>query len=418
MMSEREERAIDVQPLIEISRSARSKEGFNIFDYIWLYKMPHLTQDQLSGFNRYKYAAIDTSPLSKYVMHPFWNWGVTFFPTWVAPNVMTFAGWILLAIDFGLMSHYDWSFTAANGDTCSIPSWVWFLVAWNHFWSHQLDGMDGKQARRTGSGGPLGELMDHGIDSNCIWMLPMTLLSAIGSDPATGGIDLHYTIILLIFICFSFYVAHWEKYSTGILYLPWMFDIAQLTVVALFIIVGIMTPDGLKTFCATHLIPFNHILYIGIPLGASASLFMSCLNIYCSIKDGTCKTKSFGAMMKPWASYIIYNTLFLIFSFSCPDTMITHTRIFALAYGATFSNIVCRLMINQMSDSEVDLIMPPIIPLALCTFLAAVCRIDAGMVITIYSIFAMAAFVHYCYVIVNELCDHLHICAFSITQKR
>ena len=28
---------------------------------------------------------------------------------------------------------------------CSIPSWVWFLVAWNHFWSHQLDGMDGKQ---------------------------------------------------------------------------------------------------------------------------------------------------------------------------------------------------------------------------------------------------------------------------------
>ena len=115
MMSEREERAIDVQPLIEISRSARSKEGFNIFDYIWLYKMPHLTQDQLSGFNRYKvrnvklsrnfnlkklnilnqncynhilycfltqypspqYAAIDTSPLSKYVMHPFWNWGVT-----------------------------------------------------------------------------------------------------------------------------------------------------------------------------------------------------------------------------------------------------------------------------------------------------------------------------------------------------
>lgn len=45
-------------------------------------------------------------------------------------------------------------------------------------------------------------------------------------------------------------------------------------------------------------------------------------------------------MMKPWASYILYNTLFLIFSFTCPDTMITHTRIFALAYGATFSNIV------------------------------------------------------------------------------
>ena len=29
----------------------------------------------------------------------------------------------------------------------------------------------------SGSGSPLGELMDHGIDSNCMWMLPVTLMS-------------------------------------------------------------------------------------------------------------------------------------------------------------------------------------------------------------------------------------------------
>ena len=50
-----------------------------------------------------------------------------FFPTWVAPNVMTFAGWILLAVDFGLMSHYDWNFTAANGDTVSMKL-IFYLV--------------------------------------------------------------------------------------------------------------------------------------------------------------------------------------------------------------------------------------------------------------------------------------------------
>ena len=29
----------------------------------------------------------------------------------------------------------------------------------------------------SGSGSPLGELMDHGIDSNCMWMLPVSLMS-------------------------------------------------------------------------------------------------------------------------------------------------------------------------------------------------------------------------------------------------
>ena len=70
--------------------------------------------------------------------------------------------------------------------------------------------------------------LSHTPDTPHTLLTPPHSPGAIGSDPATGGIDLHYTIILLIFICFSFYVAHWEKYSTGILYLPWMFDIAQL----------------------------------------------------------------------------------------------------------------------------------------------------------------------------------------------
>ena len=31
-----------------------------------------------------------------------------------------------------------------------IPGWVWFVAAILHAASHHLDGMDGKQARRTG----------------------------------------------------------------------------------------------------------------------------------------------------------------------------------------------------------------------------------------------------------------------------
>uniref|UniRef100_A0A3P8TJK2 Uncharacterized protein n=1 Tax=Amphiprion percula TaxID=161767 RepID=A0A3P8TJK2_AMPPE len=36
----------------------------------------YVTQEQLAGFDKYKYSAVDSNPLSVYVMHPFWNFVV------------------------------------------------------------------------------------------------------------------------------------------------------------------------------------------------------------------------------------------------------------------------------------------------------------------------------------------------------
>ena len=38
----------------------------------WLYRC-YLGPEVLAGFDSYKYNSVDTSPLSNYVMHPFWN---------------------------------------------------------------------------------------------------------------------------------------------------------------------------------------------------------------------------------------------------------------------------------------------------------------------------------------------------------
>ena len=29
-------------------------------------------------------------------------------------------------------------------------------------------------------------------------------------------------------ICFQFFLSHWEKYNTGVLYLPWAYDASQV----------------------------------------------------------------------------------------------------------------------------------------------------------------------------------------------
>lgn len=45
------------------------------------------------------------------------------------------------------------------------PFWAYILGALGLFIYQSLDAIDGKQARRTNSSSPLGELFDHGCDS-------------------------------------------------------------------------------------------------------------------------------------------------------------------------------------------------------------------------------------------------------------
>lgn len=45
------------------------------------------------------------------------------------------------------------------------PRWLYFTWAIGLFIYQSLDAIDGKQARRTGTSGPLGELFDHGCDA-------------------------------------------------------------------------------------------------------------------------------------------------------------------------------------------------------------------------------------------------------------
>ena len=90
------------------------------------------------------------------------------------------------------------------------------------------DGIDGKQARRTGSSTPLGELFDHGSDSVVAAILPPALFCIFGR----GEIDYGANVWTLYWICWHiigcFAISHWEKYLTGVLYLPWGYDISQV----------------------------------------------------------------------------------------------------------------------------------------------------------------------------------------------
>ncbi|VDK60457.1 unnamed protein product [Anisakis simplex] len=52
-------------------------------------------------------------------------------------------------------------------------------MAITFFASYALDGMDGKQARRTGTSSPIGEFFDHGIDTWALVPVALTMFSII-----------------------------------------------------------------------------------------------------------------------------------------------------------------------------------------------------------------------------------------------
>lgn len=87
--------------------------------------------------------------------------------------------------------------------------------------SHGIsDGIDGKQARRTGTSGPLGELFDHGLDSYSAALIPIYVFSIFGTNALTP--TRMFFVVWNVFL--NFFLTHFEKYNTGVMFLPWAYD--------------------------------------------------------------------------------------------------------------------------------------------------------------------------------------------------
>lgn len=73
---------------------------------------------------------------------------------------------------------------------------------------------------------PLGELFDHGIDSMAVWLIGTCIFSIFGQGPLSVTIWEYHWLVVVTLV--GFYTAHWEKYITGVLFLPWAYDFGQL----------------------------------------------------------------------------------------------------------------------------------------------------------------------------------------------
>jgi len=139
------------------------------------------------------------------LLNPMWTWLTEFLPMWLAPNMVTTLGGLHAAVAYAILWYYSPDFKT------NPPDWTFILAGWCAIAYYTLDCMDGKQARRTGSSSPLGQLFDHGVDCLCTQFF-MAVASSYAMFGGTYSFILVQTTLQL-----AFFMAQWEEYNTHIL---------------------------------------------------------------------------------------------------------------------------------------------------------------------------------------------------------
>jgi ethanolaminephosphotransferase len=384
--------------------------------------MPYLSEKIKKGFERYKYNCRDTSPLSNYVMHPFWNWAVQYLPLWLAPNLMTLLGFLCTVLTFCVLAYYDPNFTATSKTHAeTIPRLAWLFFAILSSLSHHLDGLDGKQARRTNTSSPVGELFDHGCDSWSTLFFVVSLYSLFGRGEF--GASPVYIFIALWIVMACFILTHWEKYLTGVLYLPWSYDLSQIGIGVFYLLTYVFGPTIWHLYIPHTHLTVSKLFYFGVHASFwCASLPVTLYNVTVSYRDGTGHMLPLTEALRPVVSPL---ALFLFSGawavFSPTNVLDSHPRFFLVAVGTVFSNITCRLIVAQMSTTQSELfnsmaIVYILLSSVIISFPHELAPYEV-LLLESFTVFFVVAHVLYAAVVVNDMLDHFHLRAFVISKQ-
>jgi ethanolaminephosphotransferase len=171
--------------------------------------IPVIAEKDLIALKSYKNKGEDRSLLRKYVLNHFYEYIVNkIFPPTLAPNTITFIGFIAM-----ILHAYVCYFFSPDFTNLQVPRWVFLFNAVSMFFYQTMDNCDGKQARKTNTSSPLGDLFDHGCDALSV-MLGAISLATVCAQGSTFT-----TFVLIVYGFATFIIQTWEEYYVGGLFL-------------------------------------------------------------------------------------------------------------------------------------------------------------------------------------------------------
>ncbi|KAM9690660.1 choline/ethanolaminephosphotransferase 1 isoform X3 [Muntiacus reevesi] len=366
---------------------------------------PPLSRHQLKRLEEHRYQSAGRSLLEP-LMQGYWEWLVGRVPSWIAPNLITIIGLSINICTTVLLVFY------CPTATEQAPLWAYIACACGLFIYQSLDAIDGKQARRTNSSSPLGELFDHGCDSlSTVFVVLGTCITVqLGTNPDW-----------MFFCCFAgtfmFYCAHWQTYVSGTL----RFGIFDVTESQIIIIICQLLTGTLGPWFWNFTIPVLNIQMKIFPaLCTVAGTIFSCTNYFRVIftggvgKNGS--TIAGTSVLSPFLHIGSVITLAaMIYKKSAVQLFEKHPCLYILTFGFVSAKITNKLVVAHMTKSEMHLHDTAFIGPALL-FLDQYFNsfIDEYIVLWIALVFSFFDLIRYCVSVCNQIASHLHIHVFRI----
>ncbi|XP_062132971.1 cholinephosphotransferase 1 isoform X2 [Drosophila sulfurigaster albostrigata] len=364
-----------------------------------------LSPQQLRKLSEHKYSCFSASLLDP-LLQPWWNWLVAQTPLWLAPNLITIVGLILNIVTTLILICYS-----PNGVE-PPPRWTCFLCALGLFIYQSLDSIDGKQARRTNTSSPLGELFDHGCDS--ISTIFVALSACISCQLG------HYPN-WLFFQCFCaialFYCAHWQTYVSGTMRFG-RIDVteAQFSIIAIHLVSAALGPEIWLTKVGIG----NIELWAGPAVTTIVCGVLSLTYVFSVVvaggvgKNGS--TVAGTSVLSPSIPLTLVVLPALIIAQKSPENIFTeHASVYILAFGMVAAKITNKLVIAHMTKAEMEYLDWSLLGPALL-FLNQYfnCIIPEIWLLWFALIWGTQDLLRYCSQVCLEICQHLRIDLFRI----
>ncbi|BFG40300.1 hypothetical protein CerSpe_265740 [Prunus speciosa] len=387
--------------------------------------MGYIGAHGVAALHKYKYSGVDHSYTAKYVLQPFWSRFVKIFPLWMPPNMITLTGFIFLLTSALLGYIYSPRLDSAP------PRWVNFAHGLLLFLYQTFDAVDGKQARRTNSSSPLGELFDHGCDALACAFEGL----AFGSTAMCGRTTFWFWVISAV----PFYCATWEHYFTNTLILPAFNGPTEGLMLIYFahFFTAIVGSEWWAQPFGTSLpflswVPFIHeittykaVLFLMVAFAVIPTLTFNVCNVYKVVQARKGSMLLALAMLYPFA--VLLGGVLAWGYLSPADIMGNYPHLVVVGTGLAFGYLVGRMILAHLCDEpkglKTGMCMSLLyLPFAIANALTArlndgVPLVDESLVLLGYCAFTATLYLHFATSVVHEITTALGIYCFRITRK-
>eukprot|EP01094_Clydonella_sp_ATCC50884_P004226 TRINITY_DN13298_c0_g1_i1.p1 TRINITY_DN13298_c0_g1~~TRINITY_DN13298_c0_g1_i1.p1 ORF type:complete len:417 (+),score=124.24 TRINITY_DN13298_c0_g1_i1:110-1252(+) len=372
----------------------------------------YISSDGLTNLRDYRYHCVDHSLVAKHIGQPFWRAAVEFLPTWLAPNLITLIGFSLMLTAFLTLCFF--APTASE----SAPGWAYLLFSLFLFCYQQLDALDGKQARRTGSSSPLGELFDHGCDAMATVFIGVAIATMLrfGTHP-------WLFLVLAVCACLLFFLAQWEEYHTGVMFLGHVgVTEFHLLTEALFFATFWFGPELWWSELPVIGLELRFAVVAAVVVGLFATVSHNVLNVVNFYKEGKVSEthpqakESVLLQLVPVAQ--LFGTTLAWALFSPSDVLHNYLVPFFVAAGFFSCFLVGRIVVCRVCKMYFPFVHPILFVYSATALLACLSLVPDGVAVWALVAVAVLNYLHFALNIIRQMCDYLGIMCLRIPVKK